>query len=285
MLMKPWRDLRTDLKSPTQSWSEAFQLFMLSASERVRFMLSGIQYFHECDTAAKDQRNVAEQSEEARFLRQVSDDTDQDESAENVEDIAYQEMGYSEEGLASLIASQTPIQEEIHARMAVEIAKRAKLFSRAQDPWAVQSSSQVGNASGADLHNLFRWKEQMKRDIISQDSESDFRCGEPSQLDAPSHVAPLTNSTTSSLTDPHVSSILTETALLPIDPSNLNADQLRAYNIIVWHLDQTLSNKNPRPLRMIIYGEGGTGKSKVIQTVTETFASKHVKYMLVKSAP
>ena len=35
---------------------------------------------------------------------------------------------------------------------------------------------------------------------------------------------------------------------------------------------------------MILYGEGGTGKSKVIQTVMETFAQKGVKYMLVKSA-
>lgn len=35
---------------------------------------------------------------------------------------------------------------------------------------------------------------------------------------------------------------------------------------------------------MIFYGEGETGNSKVIQTVTETFAQKGVKYMLVKSA-
>ncbi|KZP27492.1 hypothetical protein FIBSPDRAFT_683605, partial [Athelia psychrophila] len=40
----------------------------------------------------------------------------------------------------------------------------------------------------------------------------------------------------------------------------------------------------PPPLRMILYGEGGTGKSKVIQTVTEAFARRGVKYMLVKSA-
>ena len=35
---------------------------------------------------------------------------------------------------------------------------------------------------------------------------------------------------------------------------------------------------------MIHYGEGSTGKSKVIQTVTEAFAQKGVKYMLVKAA-
>ncbi|OCH87121.1 hypothetical protein OBBRIDRAFT_697946, partial [Obba rivulosa] len=61
-------------------------------------------------------------------------------------------------------------------------------------------------------------------------------------------------------------------------------DQLRAYDIIVWHLDQTLQGKNPKPLRMVIHGEGGTGKSKVIQTVTEYFVQKGAKYLLLKSA-
>lgn len=35
---------------------------------------------------------------------------------------------------------------------------------------------------------------------------------------------------------------------------------------------------------MILYSEGGTGKSKVIQTVMETFGQKGVKYMLVQFA-
>ncbi|KIL70015.1 hypothetical protein M378DRAFT_67250, partial [Amanita muscaria Koide BX008] len=53
LLLKPWRDLLTDLKSPTQTWPDAFELFMQNSSSRIRFILSGIQYFHECDTAAR----------------------------------------------------------------------------------------------------------------------------------------------------------------------------------------------------------------------------------------
>ncbi|THU78169.1 hypothetical protein K435DRAFT_567553, partial [Dendrothele bispora CBS 962.96] len=41
---------------------------------------------------------------------------------------------------------------------------------------------------------------------------------------------------------------------------------------------------NPPPLRMILYGEGGTGKSKVIQTVTEVFKARGVSDWLIKSA-
>ncbi|KAM6490372.1 hypothetical protein JOM56_014136, partial [Amanita muscaria] len=53
MLLKPWRDLHHDLKMHEQSWEEAFEQFMNSATDCVKFILSGIQYFHDCDTASK----------------------------------------------------------------------------------------------------------------------------------------------------------------------------------------------------------------------------------------
>ncbi|RDX46831.1 hypothetical protein OH76DRAFT_1355375, partial [Lentinus brumalis] len=75
-----------------------------------------------------------------------------------------------------------------------------------------------------------------------------------------------------------------EEALPPVNVADLRADQFRAYDIIAWHLEQTLSGQHPPPLRMIIYGEGGTGKSRVIQSVTELFAAANCSEMLVKSA-
>ncbi|KAI0349341.1 hypothetical protein OH77DRAFT_1380004, partial [Trametes cingulata] len=38
------------------------------------------------------------------------------------------------------------------------------------------------------------------------------------------------------------------------------------------------------PLRMLLIGEGGTGKSRVIQTVTQLFAAKGSADLLVKAA-
>ncbi|KAJ7031923.1 hypothetical protein C8F04DRAFT_934012, partial [Mycena alexandri] len=64
----------------------------------------------------------------------------------------------------------------------------------------------------------------------------------------------------------------------------LKADQRRAYDIIVWHLDNHLAGNKPPPLRMLIHGEGGTGKSKVIKTVTQAFSDRGVPHMLLKSA-
>ena len=38
------------------------------------------------------------------------------------------------------------------------------------------------------------------------------------------------------------------------------------------------------PLQMVIHGEGGTGKSRVIQTITKMFEQKAASTALLKSA-
>jgi hypothetical protein len=47
------------------------------------------------------------------------------------------------------------------------------------------------------------------------------------------------------------------------DVALLNKDQQRAYNIVDWHLQETMNGRKPPQLLMMIPGEGGTGKSKL----------------------
>lgn len=278
VLLKPWRDLRTDLKTPTQTWSEAFDAFLHRAPSRTQFILSGIQYFHECESAAKASRQqedtLVEEDPHHHYDRTA------DVGDELGEDFREVDSGYSEEGLADLIASQTPTEELHHALLAVEIAKRSKIFSNHNSWWEIGMDGSVGNATGDDLTKLAQWKGQMKRDVVTQNTDSDA----PHIIDINSggQVSRLTESESDSHGE--VSILAPEASLPAVDPVLLKFDQFRAFDIITWHLDQTLSGNEPPPLRMILYGEGGTGKSKVIQTVTETFAQKGVKYMLVKSA-
>ena len=71
------------------------------------------------------------------------------------EDVVDEDVGYNEEGLASLVASRTPLQEETHACLAVEIAKRAKIFLSEPSRWELgQNNPEAANATGDDLQKL-----------------------------------------------------------------------------------------------------------------------------------
>lgn len=51
MLLKPWRVLRVDLKAENQSWESALEDFITKHAQEtnVKFILSNIQFFYECD--------------------------------------------------------------------------------------------------------------------------------------------------------------------------------------------------------------------------------------------
>ncbi|KAG1858508.1 hypothetical protein F4604DRAFT_1493024, partial [Suillus subluteus] len=48
VLLKPWRDVMTDLKSEDQTWESVFKEFSSIAPQKIHHILSGIQYFYEC---------------------------------------------------------------------------------------------------------------------------------------------------------------------------------------------------------------------------------------------
>ncbi|KAG1852687.1 hypothetical protein F4604DRAFT_1511543, partial [Suillus subluteus] len=54
LLLKPWQDIATDLKSPEQMWQSAFDEFHSKASLRIRHIISGIHYFYQCETSAQN---------------------------------------------------------------------------------------------------------------------------------------------------------------------------------------------------------------------------------------
>lgn len=79
-------------------------------------------------------------------------------------------------------------------------------------------------------------------------------------------------------------SIAGDKLLDPIEAGELCQDQCCAYNIIIWHLDEFWKGNDPLLLQMIIYGEGGTGKLKVIQTMSEAFIARGQSELLIKTA-
>ena len=273
-LLKPWRELGDDLKRPGQTWEKAFNDFLEDASWKEKRVISGLQYFHECASAAAtdDSPALAQQ-----FSQEMEDGHPDDDG------LSPTNQGLSEEGLAELKAASVPYREELHGLLAIEVARRAKIFDNGVSSWS-SSSQPPKNATDDDLRSISSWANQLQADVEKKNAKPPPP--PPTQPVQTSSIEPLTNRETLNADVSLLSQALTssEEALGGIDISHLRPDQARAYRIVRWHLDQTLNGADPPPLRMILYGEGGTGKSRVIQTVTEAFEVRGAKQMLMKAA-
>ena len=287
LLLKPWRMVEVDLKEPSQSWTQAFVSFLATAPKKSKDIITGIQYFYESRSAA-EQEQEQEQDVNTGSTRQAGGFNESEEDFELGEDAQIPDDTFTEEGLAALIASQVPLREELHGRFAVEKAKYAKIFTGDNSQWNLDKElPPVVNATGDDLCRLLHWRNQMEADVATQNMGADAPREEELGLDR-GGVGRLTNFRNASGSRGDVSleatNVLSEASIPAVDPSLLKADQFRAYDIVTWHLEQTLAGKKPPPLRMIVHGEGGTGKSRVIQTVTELFSRRGSKFILLKAA-
>ncbi|TFY81855.1 hypothetical protein EWM64_g2158 [Hericium alpestre] len=258
----------------------------------------GVNILTECESAAREHGASADSSALPHQSESVPD-----ENLELGEDAPPTAtlQGFTEEGLAALQADQTSPREALHAHIAVQHALHAGIFTDDidQGSWTARPSSDIGidRAEENHLHNLLRWKEQMESDVTRQNTHSNIPLSsQPSDADLGSsdggRVSQLREQDPDSFkeeeeeTGPLVASLNagSEIALLPVAPSELKTDQRRAYEFVTWHLEQHLAGMPVPPLRLLIHGEGGTGKSKVIQTITEYFATRRVSHKLIKAA-
>jgi hypothetical protein len=276
LLLKPWRNIETDLKLPSETWEDAFDSLMKTAPRKYQRIVSGIQYFHDCENSAKDRR-----VEENAMLNEYNQDSENiDTGIYDTEDVIEHAGVLTEEYVRKIEEDTTPTREADNGRQAVQIAKLARIFPDDTNRWQVDHVNPT-NATGEDLRMLLEWKLQMKNDVAKQ-NETNHSVNTNEAGTVTNLTTPIIEHITGNNYTPDEPN--SEEALQAVDVSHLTSDQYRAYDIVRSHLEQTLLGKPPPPLRMIIHGEGGTGKSRVIQTITETFAQKGVSFMLKKAA-
>ncbi|KAJ3538129.1 hypothetical protein NM688_g6564 [Phlebia brevispora] len=291
LLLKPWRNIATDLKTIDQTWEQAMDAFLdsLIPAERAHalFMLSGVQYFHDCYQSARDtqqQESGAPNSDDhvGGGVRRRAEDDYEYYAEDELDSLPVPEQ--SDDGLKALIAPNPFSREEQHARAAIEIGKQHHIFANDASEWSLGTGRRPANATGDDIVHLETWRHQMEADVQRQNTTAIVVTA--SQESGAATVEVLDTREREDEIDPggDVSILAAESALEPADVTSLKPDQRRAYDLVCWHLDQTLAGRDPPALRMILYGEGGSGKSKVIQTITEYFKTHGVEYMLVKGA-
>ncbi|CAK5270204.1 unnamed protein product [Mycena citricolor] len=297
MLLKPWRKLEDDLKTNSQSWQEAFAAFLESAPERTCDLLANIQFYHSCQSAALASQDDDLDDEDVTYDQLPTNESNFESFDEDADQVAI-----TQNRIKALLESQTSNRESAHGRMAIEIARLVKLFdAQPVKLWPVDSHDAERThalpATGNDLSNLIKWRRELDRVVQVQndmgaraeDSEDEER---PESAQETNDVLPSVEMIADNIEAPEERkrrSFNGDTANNDVDPSKeeeivLQPDQQRAYDIIVWHLKHTLAGHGMPPLRMLIHGEGGTGKSKVITKATQAFRNRGVSSWLIKAA-
>ena len=240
--------------------------------------MANIQYFHEVVTAADQERFDEEHAQQSTRSEQTS--TDNDDLAVPATRARYSWADRMTETLLHQMKQDDERMEgDRFSYDALACAKDARLFDHIQSTWQFRREA-VSNATDADLEQLQYWKAEMDTDIGNINSLVSMQ-PPPSEytgqvvLEAESHATVLP-----------IEAQPSDTEQIPVtvDPSILRPDQRRAYDIVERHLAQTLRGENHEPLRLLLHGEGGTGKSKVIQTITELFRSKGIEHWLMRAA-
>ncbi|KAG8690965.1 hypothetical protein FRC09_011781, partial [Ceratobasidium sp. 395] len=263
VFLKPWRK-PNDIKEPNQSWSDALTNFLSTASDRVLDIIDNIEHGHKA-------RAVAEEDQQAYFDQE--DIMNQDRNNMQVDEI--------ERGMESnkvYCVADHYVTEEMIERAALELENHREI---------------VHGVQASDLRMLKSW-----RTLLKQDAEA-IRCSHGS-TNPQGTSASNDNGTVEVLTFDNnannVSDMQDELLLAPFNPAELIPhaelfpDQQRAFGIFRWHLmrmlyaqEHGLTNKPPQ-LCLLMIGEGGTGKSRVIQTITEEFRRLGIEDRLMKAA-
>ena len=206
---------------------------IFSRGWKEKHVVPGLQYFHECTSAAVT--NNVDSTFAQRLSQQVKDGDLDDEAVSPPGEL-------TEEGLAELKAAAVPYREHLHGVLAIEVAKRAKIFHDELSSWSNATTSLPRIADDNDLRTIASCANQLQVGVAQKNARH-----LPPPPDLP--IKPLTDGTPAAdvcpLSDTLASS---EEALDGMDVSHLRPSRTRTYRIIWRHFDQTLNDANP-PLR------------------------------------
>lgn len=227
-------------------------------------MLDNIQYYYHCKQSADD--HLDDNVDEGEIL------------STNTVQVVDKYMEEDEEETCEMRKLDP---EMINGQLAVEAGRLIGLFSEDTEEPTTDTFSgaqhMFRNAIEEDFNNLQNWRSRL--DVTSPDGLSVHNIHDTNadaRVERLSEVQ-VTRSDTLVSND-H------ETLPNTINVDFLNEDQLQAFDIIIWHVERTLSGHQPPPLRLMIHGEGGTGKSALLRTVSEYFSMRGIGHRLKKTA-
>jgi hypothetical protein len=185
----------------------------------------------------------------------------------------------TEEDICQFEELQKHNREYVHGMLAVEAGKLTHILPDEIDRWTFRTDNDIVMTTVEDMTKLASWKDEMEKMMQKELKLDDVFHGYDTSHDEGNVMA------IDELLKPERSDVgerreRESTTIREI----LNDEQQRAFDIVDWHLQETLAGKQPPQLRMVIPGEGGTGKSKTIQSITVNFDRLQATHLLVKGA-
>jgi len=279
VFLKPWRVLQ-DIKGTSATFAEEFTRFMTSADQHTKRIIQNIQYFHECSDGASKRRQQGFRSGQEDSFQEIQQDEESDDEAVD-EDMVVSNVEYTEADVERAREEGRPARDILYADVAIRIAEECGIFSDGMlNPRWDEPARQ---ANMEDLKQYEEWEAIIKN--IKKNSPP----GLPSIVDGRENVKLSAESqkvhSWPEIEDANVCGLRdSNNSCRPHSAALLNADQRRAFDIINNHLIAQLNGQKPSQLLMIVIGQGGVGKSTLINAVTDAFEEQGAKNLLAKTA-
>ena len=267
-LFKPWRSL-TDLKQPDENFRTAYNSFLQSASADSLRIIKNTQFYHECSEHAARHGPIEEQLDEdsanSRWIG-MEDCADGPLEDNDVSETCFDHL-VTEEDIVRVIDNPYSPRKTLFAETAVDIGFRCGLLHVGEDNVTYPSIAPL--ASSDDVKRFKEW--QAVLDNAQQRSE-DIDVVDENVTGGEYNV------------DPAAFSMSLHEAENEKGDEELNERQSIAHQIVINHLRDHLAQKNPPQRLMIVHGEGGTGKTSLLNAIAKTFDALQSSHLLAKTA-
>ena len=290
LLFSPWRN-PDHLRAGSERWSDAFQTFDCEAIDRAKAVMNNMQLIHECKENRDHQlrtgnhhkrpRGLGANVNTTRRVRSANDAPDSETEdvldhlltvdekhsqkrtfvdRETDECVSYASQ-YDVFRLARAADNSQITSDSVSAGLTEKVLDTdyedewSLTYDQRKDAWKLkQRQAAVESSSGASVEN-----NEHHAEVRVLDAEEDM---EPREENTPYTVTPRIVPGTRR---EHLERYVNDT----INKWTLNVEQARAFRLVAMH---SLSSGS-EPLRLLINGPGGTGKSRVINALREFFAS------------
>lgn len=276
-LLKPWRSI-CELKCPHETFRNRLDEFLATAPQNIHRTITNIEFFHECSEAASNHRQSAEMANEP--ILNIGDGNvvpfDNEQALdENIPTALTFTHIITEEEIQQVTDHPYSAQELLYADVALAVGTD----SGALPEIAMSSENPKRSlpATEAQLRQINLWEKQI--DHLQNRDEGNAII--PGNEAAHAGIFPTASV---SVHEPSVTMTQQHKTTSEYNPPPLNECQSMVHNIISTHLQAHLNGENPAQILLIVHGQGGTGKSELLNSISSTFHSLNADELLAKTA-